>query len=181
MSLAAMERVPRATKWRRQKRQEKDKKVQKKGGTVHRQHDPVSYPCKLCDQPKRLKFGHSYYRGKSFCAKAAGWSVSDWLAEEKRATGQDQGRTMPKTTAWRLKKRLQQEKAGFMPKYRKRAPFAICHLCDQPRQKAYGHSRYKGIPFCSLHEGKTVELWLAEQRAADCEERPGTSVETAKQ
>ncbi|KAI4889758.1 hypothetical protein NFI96_027399, partial [Prochilodus magdalenae] len=141
-------------------------------------------PCKLCGQPKRLEFGHSYYRGKSFCAKAAGRSVSDWLAEQKRAAGQDQGRTMPRTTAWRLKKRLQQEKAdrkaGIVPKYRKRAPFAICHLCDQPRQKAYGHSRYKGIPFCSSHEGKTVELWLAEQRAADREERPGTSGETAK-
>ncbi|KAI4900996.1 hypothetical protein NFI96_002752 [Prochilodus magdalenae] len=122
VSLAAMEKVPRATKWSRQKRQEKDNKVQKKGGTVHRRHKPVSYHCKLCGQPKKLEFCYSYYRGKSFCAKVAGRSVSDWLAEQKRVAGQDQGRTMPKTTAWRLKKRLQQEKAdrkaGIMPKYR---------------------------------------------------------------
>ncbi|KAG9276828.1 hypothetical protein AMEX_G6081, partial [Astyanax mexicanus] len=83
----AMERVPRATQWRRKKRMEEDRKSLEETGKIRRRRDPSCYPCKLCGQPKRLEFGHSYYKGKSFCSKASGRSAADWLSEQKRLAG----------------------------------------------------------------------------------------------
>ncbi|RXN28813.1 cyclin-dependent kinase inhibitor 1C-like protein [Labeo rohita] len=81
---AAVKRVPRATAWRRKKRAEEDKKALKYGKAIARRANPKRFTCRLCGQPKRLEFGHSFYKGKSFCATSAGKSVTQWLSEQKR-------------------------------------------------------------------------------------------------
>lgn len=162
---AALKRVPRATAWRRRKRATEDKKALKQGRATARRRDPKGYPCRLCGKPKRLEFGHSFYRGKHFCATAAGRSVSDWLAEQRRLAAADNVKDVPRTTAWRRKKREEALAQGLVEKQVKDRKVFTCSLCQQPKTKEYGHSRYAGKAFCSTHEGKTVELWLAEQRA----------------
>lgn len=146
---AAVKRVPRATAWRRKKRAEEDKKALKYGKAIARRANPKRFTCRLCGQPKRLEFGHSFYKGKSFCATSAGKSVTQWLSEQKRMAGTDNVSDVSRTSASR----------------RTTGKPYTCHLCQQPKTKEYGHSRYAGKTFCSTHEGKTVELWLAEQRA----------------
>ncbi|XP_067306819.1 uncharacterized protein [Pseudorasbora parva] len=157
---AALSRVPRATAWRRKKRAEEDRKALKFGKATARRTDPKGYPCRQCGQPKRLEFGHSFFRGKHFCATAEGRTVSEWLSEQKRQAAADNVRDVPRTTAWRRKKA---EEKGLSPKKERKT--LTCSLCQQPKTKQYGHSRYGGKAFCSSYEGKTVELWLAEQRA----------------
>ncbi|XP_026124557.1 uncharacterized protein LOC113106743 [Carassius auratus] len=146
----ALKRVPRTTVWRRKKRAEEDKKALMHGKAIARRAEPKRFTCRLCGQPKRLEFGHSFYKGKSFCATSAGNSVTQWLSEQKRMAGTDNLSNASQTTASRWKK--------------PRKPYT-CQLCQQPKTKHYGHSRYAGKTFCSTYEGKTVELWLTEQRA----------------
>ncbi len=146
---AALKRVPRATIWRRRKRAKEDKKALKHGKATAWKRDPKGYPCRLCGKPKRLEFGHSFYRGKHFCATAVGKSVRD----------------VPRTTAWRRKKKEEAIAEGLSEKKVKERKIFTCSLCHQPKTKECGRSRYAGKAFCSTYEGKTVELWLAEQRA----------------
>ncbi len=162
---AALKRVPRATTWRRRKRAKEDKKALKHGKATARRRDPKGYPCRLCGKPKRLEFGHSFYRGKHFCATAVGKSVSEWLSEQKRKAAADNVRDVPRTTAWRRKKKEEAIAEGLSEKKVKERKIFTCSLCHQPKTKEYGRSRYAGKAFCSTYEGKTVELWLAEQRA----------------
>ncbi|KAF4114295.1 hypothetical protein G5714_004518 [Onychostoma macrolepis] len=54
---------------------------------------------------------------------------------------------------------------GLPQKRPKKCKPLTCSLCQQPKTKDYGHSQYGGKFFCSSYEGKTVELWLAEQRS----------------
>ncbi|XP_036439120.1 uncharacterized protein LOC118816696 [Colossoma macropomum] len=168
--------VTRCTVYRRKKTVEEDNRILEEAGTVHHQQAPAGLPCNLCGQPKRLEFGHATYKGTSFCSNTSGQSAHDWLTEQRRKAGENKGRRIPKSTAWNMKRRRQKEQEaeelGISLKERKRPGYQICQLCGQPRQKAYGHSRYKGVPFCSAYEGKSVELWLAEQRTADREGRP---------
>ncbi|ROL44328.1 hypothetical protein DPX16_8750 [Anabarilius grahami] len=82
--------------WRRRATEDKGLK---QGRATARRRDPKGYPCRLCGKPKRLEFGHS------FCATAAGRSVSDWLSEQRRLAAADNVRDVPRTTAWRRKKR----------------------------------------------------------------------------
>ncbi|XP_042585065.1 uncharacterized protein LOC122138184 [Cyprinus carpio] len=145
----ALKRVPTTTVWRRKKRAEEDKKALMHGKAIARRADPKRFTCRLCRQPKRLEFGHSFYKGKSFCATSAGKSVTQWLSEQKRMAGTDNLSNVSQTTASR----------------RKTCKPYTCQLCQQPKTKHYGHSRYAGKTFCSTYEGKTVELWLTEQRA----------------
>ncbi|KAK2898949.1 hypothetical protein Q8A67_010367 [Cirrhinus molitorella] len=143
---AALKRVPRATIWRRKKRAEEDRKALKHGKAIARRANPKRFTCRLCGQPKRLEFGHSFYKGKSFCATSAGKSVTQWLSEQKRMAGAD-------------------SVSDVSQRRRKTDKPYTCHLCQKPKTKDYGHSRYAAKTFCSTYEGKTVELWLAEQRA----------------
>ncbi|KAG9278285.1 hypothetical protein AMEX_G6129 [Astyanax mexicanus] len=168
-------KVTRATVWRRKRSLEEDKKVLQKIRYVYTQKPP-GFLCHLCGQPRRMEFGHVTYKGKSFCSTASGQSAPDWLAEQKWVDGSCRGRNVPRTTAWNTQKRRQREQEaeefGVRLKDRKRPGFHICNLCGQPRQKDFGHSRYKGVPFCSLYEGISVEEWLAKQRSADRKGRP---------
>ncbi|XP_026100934.1 uncharacterized protein LOC113071846 [Carassius auratus] len=165
VSAAALKRVPRATAWRRKKRAEEDKKALKQQKGIPRRADPKGYPCRLCGQPKRLEFGHSFFRGKSFCATAAGRTVSQWLSDQRRIAAADNYDNVPRTTAWRKKKKEEEIAQGLPQKRPKKCKPLTCSLCQQPKTKDYGHSRYGGKSFCSSYEGKTVELWLAEQRS----------------
>ncbi|XP_059397974.1 uncharacterized protein LOC132130305 [Carassius carassius] len=165
VSAAALKRVPRATAWRRKKRAEEDKKALKQQKGIARRADPKGYPCRLCGQPKRLEFGHSFFRGKSFCATAAGRTVSQWLSEQRRVAAADNYDNVPRTTAWRKKKKEEEIAQGLPQKRPKKCKPLTCSLCQQPKTKDYGHSHYGGKSFCSSYEGKTVELWLAEQRS----------------
>lgn len=155
---AALKRVPRATAWRRRKRDKEDKKALKHGRATTWRRDPKVYPCRLCGKPKRLEFGHSFYRGKHFCATAAVKSVSEWLSEQKRVAA-------ARTTAWRRKKKEEAIAEGLSEKKVKECKIFTCSLCQQLKRKEYGHSRYADKAFCSTYEGKTLELWLAEQWA----------------
>ncbi|KAL0186464.1 hypothetical protein M9458_018134, partial [Cirrhinus mrigala] len=73
---ASLKRVPSATAWRRKKRAEEDKKALMHGKAIARRANPKRFTCRLCGRPKRLEFGHSFYKGKSFCATSAGKSVT---------------------------------------------------------------------------------------------------------
>ncbi|KAK7165370.1 hypothetical protein R3I94_003663 [Phoxinus phoxinus] len=161
----ALKRVPRATAWRRKKRAQEDIKALKQGKATARRRDPRGYPCSLCGKPKRLEFGHSFFRGKAFCATSAGKTVSQWLSEQRRVAAADNVSDVPRTTAWRRKKKQEAISLGLPQKRPKKCTPITCSLCQQPKTKEFGHSRYGGKAFCSSHEGKTVELWLAEQRA----------------
>ncbi|XP_048061988.1 uncharacterized protein LOC125277565 [Megalobrama amblycephala] len=122
----ALKRVPRATAWRRRKRAIEDKKAVKHGRATARRRDPKGYPCGLCGKPKRLEFGHSFYRGKHFCATAAGRSVSDWRSEQKRLAAADNVRDVPRTTAWRRKKREEAIAEGLSEKQVKDRKIFTC-------------------------------------------------------
>lgn len=162
---AALKRVPRATAWRRKKRAKEDVKALKQGKATARRRDPRGFPCSLCGKPKRLEFGHSFFRGKSFCATSAGKTASQWLSEQKRIAAADNVTDVPRTTAWRRKKKEEAISLGLPQKRPKKCTPITCSLCQQPKTKEFGHSRYGGKAFCSSYEGKSVELWLAEQRA----------------
>lgn len=94
-----------------------------------------------------------------------GKSVSEWLSEKKRIAAADNVRDVPRTTAWRREEVEEANAEGLSEKKIKEHKIFTCSLCQQPKTKEYGYSRYADKAFCSTYEGKTVELWLAEQRA----------------
>ncbi len=155
---ASLQRVPRATAWRRKKRAEEDKKALMHNKAIARRADPKGYPCRLCGQPKRLEFGHSFFRGKSFCATSAGKNASQWLSEQKRVAAADNVDDVPRTTAWRTKKREEAIAQGLPQKRPKIRKPLTCSLCQQPQMKDYGHSRYGTVanPFAAVLRAR---LW----------------------
>ncbi len=89
-----------------------------------------------------------------------GRTAGQWLEEQ----GSEEG-DMPRTTMWRLKRQA----LGPAPApVNKTGKVRVCQLCGQPAQKQYGHSQLdtpRGREFfCALYEGKSLQLWLAEQR-----------------
>ncbi len=122
---SAHKRVPRTTAWRRKKRAEEDKKALMHNKAIARRADPKGYP----GQPKRLEFGHSFFRGKSFCATSAGKTVSQWLSEQNRVAAADNVDDVPRTTAWRRKKREEAIAQGLPQKRPKKCKWLTCSLC----------------------------------------------------
>ncbi|KAL0185674.1 hypothetical protein M9458_017344 [Cirrhinus mrigala] len=147
---AAIKRVPRATAWRRRKRAEEDKNALLHGKATTRRRDPKGQ--------KDLNLAIAFTEVK----------VSVPQQREGLITATDNIRDVPRTTAWRRKKKLEEAVArGHPVDEGKERKVHTCTLCHQPKTKEYGHSRYGGKSFCSSFENKTVDLWLAEQRASD--------------
>ena len=68
---------------------------------------------------------------------------------------------LPRTTAWRHKRKLEQ---GIAPVYRKYKVYT-CKKCGQPNTAVTGHSKHrKGFVFCP-NLGQTKEEWAAEIEA----------------
>ncbi len=155
---ASLQRVPRATAWRRKKRAEEDKKALMHNKAIARRADPKGYPCRLCGQPKRLEFGHSFFRGKSFCATSAGKNASQWLSEQKRVAAADNVDDVPRTTAWRTKKREEAIAQGLPQKRPKtRKPLTA------QRRIMDTHGTVAN-PFAAVMR-QDCGTWLAEQRS----------------
>ncbi|KAK7175375.1 hypothetical protein R3I93_002322 [Phoxinus phoxinus] len=144
VSKAALKRVPRATAWRKKKRARADLKALKQGKATARRRDPRGYHCSLCGKPKRLEFGHSFFRGKGFCATSAGKTVSQWLSDQRRIAAADNVSDVPRTTAWGRKKKQEAISLGLPQKRPKKCTPITCSLCQQPKTKEFGHSRYGG-------------------------------------
>lgn len=71
--------------------------------------------------------------------------------------------TVPRTTAWRKR----QMEAGGTDQPRKAPRQFLCSKCGLPKRKDTGHTQFGGTHFCSVASGgKSVEVWLAEQRDA---------------
>jgi len=65
---------------------------------------------------------------------------------------------LPRTTAWRHKRKLEQ---GIAPVYRKHRVYS-CKKCGQPNTAATGHSKHRrGFVFCP-NLGQTKEEWATE-------------------
>ncbi|CAM4571596.1 unnamed protein product [Leuciscus chuanchicus] len=123
----ALKRVPRATAWRRKKRAGEDLKALKQGRATARRKDPTGFPCSLCGKPKRLEFGHSSFRGQSFCATSSGKTES--LSEKRRIAAADNVADVPRTTAWRRKKKEKAISLGLPQKRQKKCTPITCSLC----------------------------------------------------
>ncbi|XP_062340201.1 uncharacterized protein LOC134038681 [Osmerus eperlanus] len=83
------------------------------------------------------------------------------------ALSQDNVETVSRTTAWRKRKREEAAAAGGTDQPRKATRQFLCSKCGLPKRKDTGHSHFGGSYFCSVSSGgKSVEVWLAEQRDA---------------
>ncbi|XP_039599300.1 uncharacterized protein LOC120522416 [Polypterus senegalus] len=80
----------------------------------------------------------------------------------------DAGPSVPRTTAWRRKKKQEADELarqqGILPKQRKKIEEYICKSCGRQKTKEFGHSQFGGEFFCSTSAGKTIEEWLEEKR-----------------
>ncbi len=85
-------------------------------------------------------------------------NASQWLSEQKRVAAADNVDDVPQTTAWRTKKREEAIAQGLPQKRPKIRKPLTCSLCQQPKTKDYGHSRYGTVanPFAAVMRAR---LW----------------------
>ncbi|XP_076851096.1 uncharacterized protein LOC143501317 [Brachyhypopomus gauderio] len=87
------------------------------------------------------------------------------------------GPKVPRTTAWRWKKKAEAAAAAAasstappaadgqpVPTKRLKHEHYLCKQCGQPKTKEFGHSRFRGVHFCATAAGKTVEQWVEEMK-----------------
>ena len=157
----------RVTRCRMRSREKKDAEVLKahKGKPQCQPGDP----CPICGGPRTLDTGHALYKGTTYCEVEDGPgapTAREWL--DTQQAPEDVGK-IPRTTAWNLQQRFRaaesQVAGSSSAPTRKTHKLRICQRCLQPAQKDFGHSRFKGTNFCALYAGKSVELWLAEERS----------------
>ena len=67
----------------------------------------------------------------------------------------------------RRRRALEEESGVQKRKYIRGVTYNTCSQCGQPKTKDFGHSRHGKATFCSrASNGKSLDEWLAEQRAA---------------
>ncbi len=112
--------------------------------------------CVWTGQPERLEFGHSFFKGKSFCATASGKTVSQWLSGHKRIAATDNVSDVPRTTfiAWRRKKRGSHSTRPASEKAKEMQTTNLFCVSSQ-KLRIMDTQGMVANPFCSSYEGKT--------------------------
>jgi hypothetical protein len=83
--------MAKTTAWNRRKREAEDKAT----GQAKRRNKERKAPntCTNCGHPKTKEFGHSQFRGQSYCPKVATLSKEDWLAAKKAEAAEKRRRS----------------------------------------------------------------------------------------
>ena len=67
----------------------------------------------------------------------------------------------------RTRRALEEESGVHKRKYTRKVTYNTCSQCGQPKTQEFGHSRHGSATYCArASPGKSLEEWLAEQRAA---------------
>lgn len=74
--------VPGSTTWRWRVQEENKRRAREQGKPFKKHKRASYYNCRRL--PKTREYGHSRYKGESFCSQADGRSVEQWLAEKKQ-------------------------------------------------------------------------------------------------
>ncbi|CAJ1048611.1 unnamed protein product [Xyrichtys novacula] len=163
----------RCTIYRRRLRAQRDRKVLAERAAAVGTVVQPGEPCRACGMPRVLESGHAYYRGQFFCEveQGPGKTCAQWVEEQRPREV-----PLPRTTAWRMRKGMEEEGPPGGKKPRKLHKLRVCQRCGQPVQADFGHSQYVAggsrEAFCAMYEGKTVEVWLAERRAGRRKDGP---------
>ncbi|XP_041947807.1 uncharacterized protein LOC121708916 [Alosa sapidissima] len=76
--------IPRSTAWRHKVQAEQERRAREEGLFLKPFKKVSRFQCRRCGQPKTREYGHSRYKRETFCARADGGTVEQWLQELKR-------------------------------------------------------------------------------------------------
>ncbi|KAG5277487.1 hypothetical protein AALO_G00118200 [Alosa alosa] len=76
--------IPRSTAWRHKIQAEQERRAREEWLLLKPFKKVSRFQCRRCGQPKTREYGHSRYKRETFCARADGATVEQWLQELKR-------------------------------------------------------------------------------------------------
>lgn len=75
--------IPRTTAWRHKLQEEQERRAREEGQLVKPFRRVSQFNCRRCGQPKTKEYGHSRYKRETFCSRADGGTVEQWLKRMK--------------------------------------------------------------------------------------------------